>query len=90
VAPVVEEIFFRGILYPTMRMRWGIIPAVIVSSLIFSAMHFHLPTFLPLFVLAVILSLTFEYTGSLAACIIAHSLFNSLSIIAIWLLRSVR
>lgn len=90
VAPVIEEIFFRGILFPTLKARWGIWPSAVISSLIFAAMHFHLPTFLPLFVLAMILSLTFEYTGSLAVCMIAHSLFNSLSIIAIWVLRSSR
>lgn len=90
VAPLIEEIFFRGILYPTLRQRWGILPAVLGSSLIFSLLHFHPPTFLPLFVLAVILSLALEFTGSLPACVLAHSLFNSLSIIAIWLLRSLR
>lgn len=89
-APLVEEMFFRGILYPTLRERWGIVPAVLIGSLIFAVMHFHLPTLLPLFTLAVILCLAFEYTGSLPVCVIAHALFNSVSIAAIWLLRSLR
>jgi membrane protease YdiL (CAAX protease family) len=90
VAPLVEEIFFRGILYPTLRQKWGVVPGVLLTATVFALLHFHPPTFLPLFALAVFLCLAFEYTGSLPACILAHSLFNSLSIIAIWLLRSLR
>ena len=89
-APLIEEIFFRGILYPTLRERWGIAPAVLVSSLIFAVMHFHLAALVPLFALAVMFCLALERTGSLAVCVIAHALFNSVSIAAIWLFRSLR
>jgi len=89
VAPLVEEIFFRGILYPTLRARWGIMPAALVSSFFFALLHFHLPAFLPLLVLAFVLCMAYERTGSLPACIVAHGLFNSLSMILIWLFRSI-
>jgi CAAX protease family protein len=90
VAPVVEEVVFRGILFPTLRDRWGMTASIVISSAIFAAMHFHAPTFLPLFILGVILCIAFQMTGSLPVCILAHSLFNSLSIILIWLLRGLR
>ena len=90
VAPLVEEIFFRGILYATLRSRWGIAAAAAASSLVFAILHFHLAALLPLFALAVVLCLAYERTGSLPACIVAHSLFNSMSILLIWLFRDLR
>src|SRR3546814_11865671 len=40
VAPVVEELFFRGLLLGTVRERWGTFAAVIGSSVFFGATHF--------------------------------------------------
>jgi membrane protease YdiL (CAAX protease family) len=88
VAPLVEETLFRGILYPTLRARWGMWPAILINSFVFALLHFHLPTLIPLMGLAVLLSLAFEVTGSLPVCIVAHGLFNGTSLALIWLLRS--
>jgi membrane protease YdiL (CAAX protease family) len=77
LAPIAEEIIFRGILYPTIRQAgfpraawWG-------PSLFFAAIHLHLPSFLPLLLLALVLTWLYEQTDNLLAAIAAHSLFNA-------------
>lgn len=77
IAPIGEEILFRGILYPAIK-RWGHPQlAVWVTALLFAAIHTNLETFVPLTFLALVLIWLYEYTGNLLACIITHSLFNA-------------
>ncbi len=76
VAPVAEEIIFRGILYPAIK-RWGF-PRLAFwgTSLLFGVIHFNAVIFLPLTFLAVILILLYETTNNLLAPIVTHGLFN--------------
>jgi membrane protease YdiL (CAAX protease family) len=51
LAPVVEELVFRGLLYGWVAGRWGSLPALVVSSLAFAAAHYepaHVVLVLPL------------------------------------------
>jgi membrane protease YdiL (CAAX protease family) len=84
-APIVEETFFRGILYPALKDAgfrhlafWG-------SALLFAVIHLNAPTFLPLLALALMLTLLYEWTGNLLACILAHCAFNTINFLAILL-----
>jgi membrane protease YdiL (CAAX protease family) len=85
LAPVVEEIIFRGILYTALKhfgfptfALWG-------ASLAFALMHTNMMTFLPLLFFAVILTFLYETTGNLLSSIIAHSLFNATNfILLLW------
>ncbi len=79
-APIVEELFFRGILYPCFKKRVGRTHALWMTSAIFAEFHFHLPSLLPLFVLGAIFTLLYEWKGNLLACILCHSAFNTLSL----------
>ncbi len=75
-APVVEELVFRGGLYPfalARLPRWG---ALLVSACLFAAAHGSLTTYAPLVAAGVILSLAYERTGNLAVPIVAHCLIN--------------
>jgi membrane protease YdiL (CAAX protease family) len=79
LAPIAEELLFRGVLYPGIRdvgfprvALWG-------SSLLFAAVHLNAATFVPLLLLALVLTRLYERTGNLLACISAHSLFNALN-----------
>jgi len=76
LAPLGEEVLFRGILYPTV-LRYGF-PRLAIwgPSLLFAAIHQNLVTFVPLLVLAVILTLLYKRTGNLLAPIVAHAMFN--------------
>ena len=77
LAPVVEEILFRGILYPTLKQMQFPRFALYGTSLLFAAIHSNLLTFLPLFILAIILTLLYEATDNLLAPIALHSFFNA-------------
>lgn len=82
VAPLTEEVAFRGYLHGVLRQVGGRWCGILVSSLIFAAIHGHLPSFPGLIVLAIAFSLLYERTGSLWANILMHAGFNSLNLIA--------
>lgn len=85
VAPVAEEVFFRGILYSFFR-RWGVLVALILSTGIFLLAH-PLKGAFPVtqFVGGVVFAVAYEVEGSLMAPIVIHMLGN-LSIFTISLL----
>lgn len=80
-APIVEETLFRGILYPLFKRKLGFGLAVFFTSALFAASHHHALTALPLMVLAIGLTLLYEWRGNLASCILMHSFFNLSSLI---------
>lgn len=80
VAPIVEEFLFRGILLPLIGSTWGTGSAVLATSLFFALVHFHLPAFLPLFVLAIGLSIAYIHTRNIAVPIFMHMIFNAVNI----------
>jgi membrane protease YdiL (CAAX protease family) len=78
VAPLAEELFFRGMLYPLLRQRWSMWPSIIVNGLLFSLIHV-LPPLLPgLFFVGVVLAWVREKSGSLIPCILLHALQNGI------------
>ena len=84
VAPVIEEIIFRGMLQTAMGQRGlGRWPTIIVTSALFAAIHVS-PTMWPalpgLFVLAVCLGYAYERTGSIWSPIVIHMVFNAINI----------
>jgi membrane protease YdiL (CAAX protease family) len=88
VAPVAEEVVFRGYLYPAAKRFCGPAGAIVFSSLVFAAAHGNVVALLPLFALAVILCLLYEFTGSIWACISVHFLFNAATVALQLLARS--
>jgi len=80
VAPVFEEVVFRGILLPFMVRRAGFWPGVMLVSIVFGGMHLHLPSFLPLFLLSMMFSLAYARTQSLLVPIGMHALFNGVTV----------
>lgn len=80
VAPVSEELLFRGLLLPLLARRLGVGAAVVGSSLVFALVHFHVPSLVPLFVFSVALSLAYIHTRSILTPIVMHGLFNAVSL----------
>ncbi len=76
VAPVIEELVFRGYIYASAKRFTDRFFAAAFSSLFFAVVHFNINALLPLFLLALILTLAYELTGSLWAPISIHALFN--------------
>jgi hypothetical protein len=85
LAPIAEEVIFRGILYPAIKRAGYPRTALWGTAVLFGVIHFNLGTFVPLAFLAVVLTCLYEYTGNLLACITVHSFFNAANFIALYL-----
>ena len=74
---ITEEIAFRSVIYGEYR-KHGIIGAVLLSSTLFSLMHFSLSLFFTYFICGIVLALVYEVTKSIFASMIVHFLYNLL------------
>ncbi|MCZ6574648.1 MAG: type II CAAX endopeptidase family protein [Planctomycetota bacterium] len=81
-APLLEETVFRGALYGGLRVRLGFWPAAAISSALFGAVH-GWGAALPLAALGMGLCWLVERTGSLVPGVVAHALFNAITITSI-------
>ena len=88
LAPLFEETIFRGILLPTLSKDFGIILGIILSAFIFALAHLSLGEMPPLFVLGLGLGITRIASGSLLSSVIMHSLWNGLTFLNLFLLRT--
>jgi uncharacterized protein len=84
IAPLGEEILFRGILYPWIKQMGYPRIALWLTALVFAAIHVNLATFVPLVFLAIVLVALYECTGNLLASIMTHMLFNAANFIALY------
>jgi membrane protease YdiL (CAAX protease family) len=87
LVPVAEEILFRGILYPWIKQvgfprlaLWG-------TAVVFAALHMNLVTFVPLTILALVLTSLYERTENLLTPIAAHALFNGMNFTLLYWLQ---
>ena len=79
IAPFVEELVFRGILYPAIKQQGFHKLALWGTSLFFALIHGNLMIFVPLTVLAIFLTFLYETTNNLLAPIITHAFFNAVN-----------
>lgn len=77
VAPVVEELFFRGYAYPVLKRHAGR-HAGWMSGLLFAAVHFYVVNFLAIFAAGWVLAHVYERSRSLAVPIVAHAALNGI------------
>lgn len=76
LAPLAEEAFFRGFVYPSLR-RWARAwPAILLSAAIFSITHVIPIVLLPIFALGMVLAWLVERRRSLVPAVVAHMAFN--------------
>jgi membrane protease YdiL (CAAX protease family) len=80
-APVVEEIFYRGLLQRSLERRFGVWPAILGSALLFGVSHFQLLQLPALVLFGIVLGLLAQRTGRLAAPIAAHIVFNMTTVL---------
>ena len=80
LAPVIEEIYFRGILLSNIKLIIGPFWAVLLSSIYFSIIHLNILVSPTLFVLGITLGIIAILTKSVLPSIILHALFNGLMI----------
>jgi uncharacterized protein len=88
IAPIVEELLFRGLLYQWLRARLGIAVAVVLSAAIFSVVHVIPLLFPALFLIGIVLALAFEYGRSLWVSIALHFFQNAFAVCVIFFIQA--
>lgn len=88
LAPVCEELFFRGVFYNLCREWVSPVSSALLSSLVFTSVHQEPSWFLPVFVLGYGLARAYERSGSLGVSITIHAVQNGLSFTLLYVLLS--
>ena len=83
VAPLFEEIFFRGFMYQAFRKTMSLWPAAILTSLIFGVAHIDPAIIIPIALVGMILLGIYRWTGNLWSSIITHAGYNAIAVIAL-------
>ncbi|MFL6589679.1 MAG: CPBP family intramembrane glutamic endopeptidase [Chthoniobacterales bacterium] len=83
VAPLAEEFIFRFFIYGVVKRYFGRAVGVLVSAVLFAAVHAHLPSFAPLFVLGSCFAIAYEWSGSILVPMTMHTIFNALTLTAL-------
>ena len=83
IAPFVEELFFRGMLFPALARRTGVVIAMIVTAAGFAMIHAdqlgkNLGLVLTIFAVGLTFTVIRYLSGSLAASVLTHMSYNSL------------
>ncbi|MGH9155476.1 MAG: lysostaphin resistance A-like protein [Acidimicrobiales bacterium] len=87
-APLVEEVFFRGLLQRSLARRYGPTWALAGSSVLFGVTHFQ-PLLLPgLIAFGVVLGILARRSGRLGPSMVAHMAFNAVTVITLTASRS--
>ncbi len=86
-APFMEELFFRGFLYPVVARRLGIAASVLLTAALFGLIHYPEykawgPVFI-VFLVGVILAVVRAWTHSVAASFVVHAIYNGVPILTI-------
>lgn len=84
LAPIGEEIFFRGFVYTALRKQWGVPLAMVASSGLFAVFHIVPLLYPPMFIIGMVLVVLFEQRRSLAPNILLHALNNFLALLAVY------
>ena len=89
LAPLMEELFFRGMLYPLMRRAFGLTIAVALTAAAFAAIHgaqlgYAWAPILPIFVVGIVFTITRVRTNSVAASFMMHCGYNFALFTALW------
>jgi CAAX protease family protein len=80
-APVIEEIFYRGLVFRSLENRFGVWPAIVGSAVIFGASHFQGLQLPALTALGIVLAYVTHRTGRLGPAIVAHMAFNLVTVV---------
>lgn len=85
VAPLAEELIFRGAIYRFLKGHTSLFAAQLISGALFAVMHSNLMSFVPLLVLGVLLARIYEREGNILLPILFHSSWNGLSMLMLFL-----
>lgn len=80
LAPLAEELIFRGFFYRLLKRKWGPLAATLISALVFAIIHGEPWYLFGLVGIGIVLALVYEVTGSVLACWITHMVHNGVSL----------
>ena len=86
LAPVFEELMFRGFLLPSLTRYLPVWGAILLSSLIFAVAHLSVSEVLPLATLGIVLGITYTRSRNLLAAMLMHGLWNSGTLVSLIIL----
>ena len=80
-APVFEEVFFRGLLYPVVARRFGFYPAIVITAILFAFIHasqlrYSWGPVLIIFLVGIALTTVRAVKKSLSATVLMHMAYN--------------
>lgn len=86
LGPLMEELFFRGFLYPVLARRWGLFAAISITSVAFALIHGAQLAFSPglvliIFLVGLVLTIVRAKTGSVGSSFVVHISYNSTLVI---------
>lgn len=79
MAPIAEELLFRGILFNTIKHAGYPLAGMFASAALFALVHGSMALMLPLFVMGFALAWVYEKSGSIIAPIVMHATFNAIN-----------
>ncbi len=85
IAPLVEEMLFRGVVLTAVGSRLGSGAALVVSAALFGMYHFSLWMFVPTFLLGLACGYLAQHRGSLWPAVVLHALFNAVPVAIVFL-----
>lgn len=85
LAPVAEELIFRGCIYRFFKTQTTLLAAQVISAALFSLMHANLFSFVPLLLVGIFLAGVYERSGNLLVPIWFHAFFNGFSLLMLYL-----
>ncbi len=75
LAPVIEELLFRGIVLQKLSNKWGVKSGVLTSSLLFAVLHLNI-AIISIFILSIMFSVLYFKTRNLLTSILCHCFYN--------------
>jgi membrane protease YdiL (CAAX protease family) len=84
IAPIAEEIIFRGWLYGKMRRKMSAVPAILIVSLLFGLVHGQWNVGVVVFTMSIAMCLIRELTGTIWGGILVHMIKNGLAFYALY------
>lgn len=76
IAPLSEEIFFRGFLFQGLRQKHGWVAAMLISSAVFAAFHLQPAALIPTFLLGCVLAFIYQMSDSIWPGMLLHLFIN--------------
>jgi len=84
-APIVEELFFRGLLQRALLHRFGTVPSIVGSAVFFGLAHFEALQLPALVAFGIVLAVLAHRTGRLGPGMFAHGAFNAVTVLTLTL-----